>query len=217
MKKFLAFLLIALPFALTLSACSKSTDYFDYVSEYRKSVYFYEDDSITLKIYSVDKETPNALDGYKGNVSNVTEVYFESEKSLDEVEIELLGQGGEMSYLAVTHSFYLSFSGTEANGASVPVKLICDGKEHTLEIPNVADESVIDGKAALKCVEDYDKAGFEALTEGRNFNAEISVRLLYDEGCFYYVGVCNREKQIHAYLVDGVDGRIIAERESVAE
>ncbi|MDE7401348.1 MAG: hypothetical protein K2N17_04775, partial [Clostridia bacterium] len=64
---------------------------------------------------------------------------------------------------------------------------------------------------------EYDKASFDNLTEGRNFSGEISVRLLYDEGCFYYVGVCNREKQVHAYLVDGVDGRIIAERESEAE
>lgn len=217
MKKIFASLLLCFPFAIALSACTKSLDYFDYVSEYRKSVYFYEDDLITLKIYSVDKETPNALDGIKGNVNNITEVYFECEKSVNEAEIELLGQGGEMSYLAVTRNFYLSFSGVEPSGTSIPVTLKTDGEEKKLDVMNVAEEGTIDGKAALKCVIDYDRESFDNLTEGRNFSGEISVRLLYDEGCFYYVGVCNREKQIHAYLVDGVDGRIIAERESEAE
>lgn len=217
MKKLFACLLLSLPFAFTLCACNKSVDYFQYVSEHRKSVYFYEDDLVTLKIYSVDKETPNALDGYKGNVSNVTEVYFECEKSVNEVEIELLGQGGEMSYLAVTRNFYLSFAGDAPEGASIPVTVKFDGEEKKYDVANVAEEGTIDGKAALKCVVDYDKATFESLTEGRNFSGEISVRLLYDEGCFYYVGVCNRDKQVHAYLVDGVDGRIIAERETEAE
>lgn len=217
MKKLFASLSLCLPIVLSLSACQKKLDYFEYVSEYRKSVYFYEDDVITLKIYSVDKETNNAMDGYKGNVSNVTEVYFESEKSVNEAEIELLGQGGEMSYLAVTRNFYLSFSGAEPSGASIPVTLKIDGEEKNFDVMNVAEEGTIDGKTALKCVVEYDKTGFDNLTEGRNFSGEISVRLLYDEGCFYYVGVCNREKQVHAYLVDGVDGRIIAERESEAE
>ena len=217
MKKLFASLLLCLPIVLSLSACRKKLDYFEYVSEYRRSVYFYEDDVVTLKIYSVDKETNNALDGYKGNVGNVTEVYFESENSVNEVEVELLGQGGEMSYLAVTRNFYLSFSGVEPSGASIPVNLKIDGEEKSFDVMNVAEEGTIDGKTALNCVVEYDKESFDNLTEGRNFSGEISVRLLYDEGCFYYVGVCNREKQVHAYLVDGVDGRIIAERESEAE
>lgn len=217
MKKFFVSLLFCIPLVLTLSACNKGTDYFSYVSEYRKSVYFYEDDLYTVKIYSVDKETPNALDGYVGNVANITEVFFECEKSVSEVEIDLLGQGGEMSYLAVTRNFYLSFSGTDPEGASIPVTVKIDGEEKKFDVFNVAEEGTIDGKAALKCVEEYDGESFKNLTEGGNFMGEISVRLLYDEGCFYYVGICNREKQVHAYLVDGVDGRIIAERETEAE
>ena len=39
------------------------------------------------------------------------------------------------------------------------------------------------------------------------------MRLLADEGkCYYYVGVIDREGNTAAYLVDGENGNVIAER-----
>lgn len=212
MKKFLLSLILCLPALLCLPACKKNVDYFSYVSEYRKSVYFYKDDLVSVKIYSVDRETPYSLDGVKGDVSNVTEVFLEYANSADEVEIELLGHGGEMSWQAVTRNYYLSFAGGEINGASIPVTLKIDGAEKQLDVFNVAEEGTIDGKTALKCVREYDGDAFTALTDGSAFAGEIIIRLLYDDGCFYYVGICNRDAEVHAYLVNGSDGRIIAER-----
>lgn len=217
MKKFLTCLILCLPFSFAFTACKKSVDYFSYVSEYRKRVYYYEDDAVSLKIYSVDKETPYALDGVKGNVGNVTEIYFEYDKNASEVNVELSGRGGEMSWLSVTRNYYLSFSGGEISGASVEVKLEIDGEEKKFTVQNVAEEGVIDGKAALNCVREYDAESFDKLTERGVFSGEITVRLLYDNGCYYYVGICDRDKNVHAYLVSGEDGRVIAERESQAE
>lgn len=216
MKKFLLSLALSVPALLFLSGCKKSVDYFSFVSEYRKSFYFYEDDTLSVKIYSVDKETPYSLDGFKGAVSNVTEIYFEYKSGASEVEIELLGQSGEMSWLAVTRNFYLSFSGENLSGASIPVTLNIDGKEKKVDVFNVAEEGTIDGKTALSYVCEYDGDAFKQLTDGTAFAGEIIIRLLYDDGCYYYVGVCNREKEIHAYLVNGADGRIIAERQQAA-
>lgn len=213
MKKFLLSLALSIPALMFLSGCKKSADYFSYVSEYRKNFYFYEDDLLSVKIYSVDKETPYSLDGFKGAVSNVTEVYFEYKNGANEVEIELLGQGGEMSWLAVTRNFYLSFAGGVLSEAIIPVTFKIDGKEKKVDVFNVAEEGTIDGKTALKCVREYDADTFDSLTDGTSFAGEIIIRLLYDDGCFYYVGVCNREGNVHAYLVNGADGRIIAERE----
>lgn len=211
MKKFLLSLALSIPALMFFPGCKKSADYFSFVSEYRKSVYFYEDDTLSVKIYSVDKETPYSLDGFKGDVSNVTEIFFEYKSGASEVEIELLGQGGEMSWMAVTRNFYLSFAGENLSGASIPVTLNIDGKEKKVDVFNVAEEGTIDGKTALKCVYEYDGDTFKDLTDGTDFAGEIIIRLLYDDGCYYYVGVCNRETQVHAYLVNGADGRIIAE------
>ena len=209
--------MLGLPLLLSLSGCKKSVDYFTFVSEYRKSVYMYRDDLISVKIYSVDKETPYSLDGVKGAVTNVTEVFVEYANSADEVEIELLGHGGEMSWMAVTRNYYLSFSDCDISGASIPVTVNIDGTEKKIDVFNVAEEGTIDGKTALKCVREYDVDAFTSLTDGAAFAGEIIIRLLYDDGCYYYVGICNREANMHAYLVNGTDGRIIAEHTSEAE
>ncbi len=212
MKKFLAAFLLVTPAAVILSSCKTQTDYFEYVSEYRHGVYYYEDDNFEIKVYSVTRETPYALDGVKGKTEELTEIYFCPESTPKEVNFELNGQGGEMSYLSVTQNFYLSFGGGNFSGAVIPAKLTVDGKEYSFDLTNVAEEGTIDGKHALKCVYEYDRESFEKLTEGNSFRGEINLRLLYDEGCFYYVGLCDRSGSVHAYLVDGVDGRIIAER-----
>lgn len=217
MKKFLSCLAICILPLLSLAACKKNVDYFNYVSEYRSGVYYYEDDVVTVKIYSVARETPYALDGIKGNMNSLTEVYYSCEGSANEVEISLLGHGGEMSWLAVTRNFYLSFPCDPLTETSIPVTLTVDGVEKKFDVFNVAEEGTIDGKTALDCVREYDTESFTALTNNGVFAGELIVRLLYDEGCYYYVGICDGNRHVHAYLVDGENGRIIAERESEAE
>lgn len=217
MKKLLIPAICLIPMLSVCTACNKKTDYFEFVSELRSEIYCYQDDQVSLKIYCAEKETPYALDGVKGAMTDLCEVYFESATPANEVEIKLLGHGGEMNYLAVTRNFYLSFGAERANLTSVPVEITVDGKQYNYEVPSVGREGVIDPKVALKCVTEYDKESFDALKNGNSFSGEISVRLLYDGGCFYYVGLCDRQGNVHAYLLDAGDGRVIAERESQAE
>lgn len=215
MKKIFLVLFALVPVCLLTSACKKSIDYFGYVSEYRKSYYLLKEDDYELKIYCTVRETPYNLDGVKGATSTVTEVYYTPEKTPQNVEIDLNGKGGEMSYIATARNFYLSFSG-ECEGSDIDVNLTVDGKDLSLCAHSVTKEGVIDGKSALKYVTEYDKKTFDDLSENGNFHGEIQLRLLYDDGCFYYVGVCDGNGNIHAYLVDGSDGRVIAEKQSEA-
>ncbi len=206
--------LLSLPF---VPACKKSVNYFDYVSENRKSVYICKEDGYELKVFCTDRETPYSLDGVKGDMTTLTEVYYSCTGSPSKVSVDIGGKGGEMSYMSVTRSFYLSFAGELDKVESVKVNLDIDGKKSEVEIKNTFESGTIDAQSALKCVTEYDGATFERLTSGNSFAGEIGVRLIYDDGCYYYVGVCDREKQLKSYLVDGANGRVIAERETTAE
>ena len=217
MKKLLIPAICCLPIAFFSTACKTKTDYFDYVSELREEIYVYSDDTVNIKIYRSDKETPYSLDGVKGQVSGLCEVYFETAKPANEVEIRLLEHEGEMNYLAVTRNYYLSFSLDKTDLPVIPVTVTVDGTEMKFDVQNVGKEGVIDPKTALKCVTEYDRESFNALKNGNAFAGEISVRLIYDDGCFYYVGLCDRQGNVHAYLLDAGNGRVIAERESSAE
>lgn len=219
MKKFILTALSAdlLCAGFALCGCAKSVDYFDYVSENRESVYLYEDDFYTVKIYCKDVETPYSLDGSAGKMTKVTEIYYYCDSSPLSVSAYINGEGGEMSYMSVGGYYYLSLPDKLTEAESVTVEITADGKTSETVVKNVAEKGTITPREAISYASEYDSESFEKLKSGGAFYGEISVRLIYDNGCYYYVGLCDREKNIKSYLVDGTNGRIIAERESSAE
>lgn len=211
-NKFLSLILLILPcYLLFFFGCKKEIDYYSYVSEMRYGVYLYQDDEINFKLYVSERETPYASDGIKGETGYITEAYLTASGTPSTVEMQAENFKGEMNYMSVSKSYYLNFSG-KIEGKSVKVTLDIDGKEKAFDAVNVVYDGVFDGKTALKCVQEYDGELFSSLTENGTFKGEIYVRLLYDEGCYYYVGVCDRNGNTNAYLVNGENGRIIAER-----
>ena len=214
MKKFLCAIITSLSAASAiLCACAGSKiDYTDFISERRYEVYMYADDKISVKVHVSSREAPYLSDGYKGEMSDMCEIFVKLEDNYNKVDVRLEERGGEMSYMSVTDSFYISFSGAPT-GDSVPITLTCDGEVLQITAPSVLYSGVISPEEALASAKDYDGDTFEALTNGKNFEGEIYVRLLADDGkCYYYVGVIDRSGNTSAYLVDGENGYVIAER-----
>lgn len=209
MKKFLFISLFVLTALCFTCGCAKSVDYLGYVSEKRTNIYMYSNDGLEIKIYLSEKETPYSADGIKGDVAPLTEIFVSLPKSYDEVNISVCKAQGEMSYRAVENCYYISFADAVA-GDSADVSLSCGYDSYTCTAVSVLYDGVMDCDSAVKCVTEHDGELFTSMTENGIFRGEIYVRLLYDEGCYYYVGVCDRDKNISAYLVDGERGKIIA-------
>lgn len=199
--------------ALTaLSGCAKPTDYLTYVSEKRENIYLYSDDGLEIKIYSSVKETPFSADGIKGEMCGLCEIFVTLPKNCNQVDISAGEIEGEMSYRSVENMYYLSYTG-EIKGDSVEVTVTTDGESAQYMAVSVLYDGVISCDEAVRCVLEREAELIENMTENGIFCGEIFVRLLYDDGCYYYVGICNREKKINAFLVDGERGKIIATRE----
>jgi len=215
MKKYKIFapILLILCAVCALSACSKQVNYCDYISESRSDVFLYKDDTTEIKIQCVKKEQPFSADGYKGEVCDLVEVYASLSKNPQVLEVSVENLGGEMNYQSVGRQYYLSFSAAAFNKSSVEVTLTADGKAETYTALSVKDGSVLSCENAVTCVAEYASELFEGLTSNGLFDGEIFVRLLYDEGCYYYVGVCDKEKHITAFLIDGERGKVIAKKE----
>ena len=185
-----------------LSGCFKKLNYLDYISEKRSNIFLYEDDSVSVKVVCSQKEQPYCADGIKGEMCDVAEVYVTLPKTYDDVEVSVENFNGEMNWQAVDKQYYLSFSAKEFTVDSLDVTLTFGGESKTYSALSVKQEGVMDCEQAVKCVIEHDKQLFDSLTQNRLFNGEIYVRLLYDEGCYYYVGLCDKNKHITAYLTD---------------
>lgn len=212
MKKILLVTAGLLTAILALSGCAKSIKYTDYISEKRTDIFLYAGDDTEIKVYCSQREQPYAADGIKGDVSDFIEIFVELPKNPETVEIDIGGLGGEMNYRAVENDYYLSLTAQPFKTESLEITLDCDGKTSEYTAQSVKSGALISCEQALNCVIDHDKSLFNSLTDGTLFAGEIFVRLLYDNGCYYYVGVCDREKNVSAYLVDGERGKIIASK-----
>lgn len=212
-------IIILLPLSLILfvCACATNVNYWDYVSENRNNIYLYESDELTLKIYCVEKETPFLIDGIKGNVNQTVEIYATFPTVPDSVSVNVENYSGEMNYHSVGQYYYVSFTSPDFNKSLLQVNLTYSKKTQTVNAACVKYDGVISSKKALNCAVDYDKKTFNGLTENNLFKGEIHVRLLYDEKCFYYVGVCDSDGNVTAYLIDGENGTVIATKNTKAQ
>ena len=212
--KFLSGIILSALCALcALPACAKQVNYCDYISESRTDIFLYKDDATEIKIQCSKKEQPFSADGYKGELSDLVEIYVALAKNPQELEVSVEGLSGEMNYQAVTRQYYLSLSAAAFDKSGVEVTLTADGNKETYTALSVKDGNVMSCEKAVECVVEYAGELFEGLTSNGLFDGEIFVRLLYDEGCYYYVGVCNKEKKITAFLIDGERGKVIARKE----
>lgn len=196
-----------------LGGCKKEVDYLSYVSEKRTDILMYSNDGLEIKIYLSEKENPYSTDGIKGEMSKLTEIYVNLPKNSDSVYVSVETVEGEMSYRAVENCYYMSCSESGITGESAQVTLTYGGDSNVYTVTSVLYDGVINCDEAVGCVIEHESDLFSSLTQNGIFCGEIYVRLLYDDGCYYYVGVCDRNKKINAYLVDGEKGKIIATKE----
>ena len=212
MKKFLLFIFTAVFAIVFFSGCKKNVDYLNYISEKRTNIYLYSDDEMEIKIYVSKRESPYSTDGIKGDIGDFTEIFVTLPKNYEEVDISVCNIQGQMNYKAVKNCYYLS-SGVNIEGDKVSAILTFGGESKEYSLVSVLYDGVITCEDAVKCAIDYDGELFASLTQKDIFMGEIFVRLLYDDGCYYYVGVCDRNKKITAFLLDGERGNIIATKE----
>ncbi len=211
MKKFLLLGLFSVILCL-FPSCAKKVDYKNYVSEVRSEIYIYQDDGVTIKAQCGKRETPYAADGIKGELGDFFEIYITLPAQHDEVWVQAGELKGEANYNAAKNCYYLSEGLSAPNQETLAVTLTCGNTEQTYTAINVRCEGLLTPWQALDCAKDYKSDLFAQMTQDGIFTGEIMIRLLYDDACYYFVGICGSDGKIVCCLVDGVSGKIIAER-----
>lgn len=176
----------------------------------------YADDSVEITVHCVSREQPYNADGICGDRCDLVEIFVKLIPTPGSVEISIADYTVEMNYEAVNTRFTASYSAPAFKSEGIDVMVTADGKEKNYRVLSVLDSGVLSCEQVLGCAIEYDKELFKSLTRKKDFAGEIYIRLLYDEGCYYYVGVCDRDKNITAYLLDGGIGKVIATKKITA-
>ena len=219
-KILIRFLLVcaALLCALSFVGCKKTIRYADYVSELRSNIFLAKTETLSLRIYSVNKETPYAADGVPQETSQRTEVYLVAPTG-DKVctlffTVDGKEYGGEMSFDNVRAEYYFYCTVDTSALREIVCKINYGDEESELTAKSVRTENTLSHTDILNGLLSAEKALFEGLTDKYGFAGEIYIRLIFEETPYYYVGVIDRNGNITAFLINGETGKILAKRTS---
>lgn len=213
---FFAMALLFLALILPLSACSKSVDYFSYVSELRDNVFIAQSQDYSLRVYSVAKEHPYIADGVKNDVSRRAEFYLCAPSGNENHTISFSVNGeafqGELSYDNVKGEYYYFCSLDISFLQEIECVFTTEHGSFSLVAKSIKTPATLTAQSVLNCVINSQVELFSSLTDEYGFAGEIYLRLLYEDSPYYYVGVIERNGNVTAFLLNGETGKILATR-----
>lgn len=212
---------LAVLFALCVglfTSCRKEIDYMDYVSELRSNVFLAHEQDFSLRIYAVSKETPYVTDGIPKERSTRVEAYLVAPEGNKTCKISFTFDGeeygGEMSFDNVKTEYYFSCSLDIAKATELPCRIEYGDTTLEMNALSVRTGDTLLPENILKNLQTEESELFASLTDEYGFAGEIYIRLIYEDSPYYYVGIIDRNGQIHAFLLNATTGKIVAKRTS---
>ncbi len=205
-------------FGFFLVSCKKQVDYFAYVSELRNNIFLAQTETLSLRVYSVTKETPYVADGIPKECTTLTEVYLTApsgDKTCNlSFSVNGKNYGGEMSYDNVKAEYYFSCT-LDVSALSEIICHVTYGEiSEDLKAVSVLTKNTLSAQKILNILLDYDGELFHSMTDKYGFAGEIYLRLIYEDSPYYYVGVIDRNGGVHAFLINAQSGKVLARRQS---
>ncbi len=205
-------------FCMSLTACNRPQDLTALVSEYRNNLFLYEDETLSVKAHNIEREYPYVADGYKGEMNCRVELFVSAAEEVKSCEVYFLvggvQHGGEASYDGVKQQFYFSCAADVADAPSLQVRVLLDETEKELTLRSVKTPDLLPLPELLKTLFSEEEELKKRLTENGGLACELYVRILYEDAPYFYVGVVDRKGTIHAFLLHGKTGEILAKRTS---
>jgi uncharacterized membrane protein YkoI len=203
---------------ISLSACQKTVDYYDYVSECRSNIFLAETDGFSFRAYALVRETPYASDGVVMQTAPRFETYFIAPSGDKECKLTFRVDGkeygGDMSYDNVKAEYYYFCSLDLSTATEIDVSILYGEASLSLKAKSVLQGDILSPKAVLEQLCLSENQFFTELTDEYGFAGEIYVRLLYEDDPFYYVGVIAKDGKTTAFLLNAKTGKVLAKRQS---
>ena len=206
--------------AASLFACKTKIDYFSYVSDLRKDVFVGENDMFGVTVWAGARENPYASDGIRNETSlNLTIKVVCKKETGDKITATVAYDENEytrdLSFHPVKSAMATSFDVKVLPEKQLTVKLDYGEESCTLTLDSALAEGTVSYTEALEKAAEHCADYVKRHTEKGNLKAEISVRLLAENGNnYYYVGFTATDGEKKAVLIDGETGSVLAEKDN---
>ena len=210
-------LLIAFCLLLFASSCKNNIDLEMYLSEKRTSVYFVKSEDYSLTVYGEEREDPFISDGYVGSVKKFLTVRLEDyQKALDDASVTINFDGisltGKFEYSPLNGKFCTEIETESLPTLSEITAVIKNGGEEKSFTLSGYSSDGIDYKTALSSVSKMAKSEIENMLNTTS-SLEVRLRIILEEDrTYYYVSLIDKSGKTLAYLVDGINGEILASK-----
>lgn len=203
---------------LACPSCQKETDYFEYVSELRENIFIAKTEEFSLRVYAVKKEEPYAADGIKQAINPRLEAYLVAPNGTESCYFYFLFNGteygGDMSFDNLKTEYFYACTLDVAQAQSLPCRIEYGNKTIELTANSVRTSDTLQARALLQRLQSAEPDLFASMTDSYGFTGEIYLRLIYEDAPYYYVGIVDRNKTVRAFLLNAINGKILARRVS---
>ena len=202
--------------SLFFSSCKKEVDYFSYVSELRSNIFIAQAGELSLRIFSVQKESPYESDGIKMETFSRTEFYLSAPSGDKEYTLSFCvgdqQQNAVMSFDNVKCEYYYFCNVDISSLETLDCTLTCQETTQILSARSIKTPTTLAPNVILQKVKEREQELFLSLTDKYGFAGEIYLRLIYEDAPYYYVGIIDRNGKVNAFLLNGETGKILAKR-----
>lgn len=203
---------------LTAFGCGKTPDYFAYIGDLRKDIFIGENENFGVTVWAGARENPYASDGIKCETTLclTLKVVRKTEKN-DKITATVYYDDNEykkeLEFHPVKSAMSASFNVNVLPEKQLTVKLDYGDESCILTLNSALNDDTIPYAEALNRAVKYCDDYIKKHTEKGKFNAEISVRLLAENGNnYYYIGFIGTDGEKKAVLIDGETGSVLAEK-----
>ncbi len=217
-KKLVGLVCVVLVLFFSIS-CKENVDLSIYVSGLRVGIYEGVTDEYKITVYSETRESPFLLDGFVGENKNFLTIKLDKETgSCDGVSVLIsyddYSCNGVFDYNPLNGKFTCEIEVPKLpTNSNILATIKSEELEKSCELLTQKQASTIDYKTALNSLKKAEPDLIKELFENTNVATEIHVRLIAEEGKnYYYIGLVQKDGKIKAFLVDGKEGKILAQR-----
>ena len=223
MKKFtlsLTLTMLSLIIFATFSGCNKTLDLSDYLTELKFQSYISQDCEYLMKAnygFIEDNHINEGKVGKKINLLTFKLLDRQTDNITYTIELDFNGVNYKSTFKLspVSHSLVAVMEINDFNLNQFEVTLSYSSEKIKTTMVSILPENTITYKQALTHLQTQQSQLINSyLDQNGEFNGEITARILVkDQHPYWHIGLCDKNANVKALLIDGFSGEVLAIRQ----